>query len=90
MGFLPRGGCIRCSTPPPPQSSWPVPCPPHRPQELGLRQLQVGAASPNLRGLLCTLLLLCYHTFLTFVLGECGVSSGLIWGVGGACLDPKL
>ncbi|KYO25710.1 tetratricopeptide repeat protein 39A [Alligator mississippiensis] len=38
-------------------------------KELGLRQLQVGAASPNLRGLLCTLLLLCYHTFLTFVLG---------------------
>ncbi|CAJ0918111.1 unnamed protein product [Ranitomeya imitator] len=39
------------------------------PQEYGLSQLQEGATSSNLRSLLCTMLLLCYYTFLSFILG---------------------
>uniref|UniRef100_A0A8C5R6Y5 Tetratricopeptide repeat domain 39A n=1 Tax=Leptobrachium leishanense TaxID=445787 RepID=A0A8C5R6Y5_9ANUR len=35
----------------------------------GLSQLQEGASAHSFRALLCTLLLLCYHTFLSFVLG---------------------
>ncbi|XP_053147160.1 tetratricopeptide repeat protein 39A-like isoform X2 [Hemicordylus capensis] len=38
-------------------------------KEYGLRQLHQGATTPNLRALLCTMLLLCYYTFLTFILG---------------------
>ncbi|XP_071984152.1 tetratricopeptide repeat protein 39A isoform X1 [Engystomops pustulosus] len=38
-------------------------------KEYGLRQLQEGAVDHSFRALLCTLLLLCYHTFLSFVLG---------------------
>ncbi|KAK6468863.1 tetratricopeptide repeat protein 39A-like [Huso huso] len=38
-------------------------------KEYGLAQLQEGASSLNLRSLLCTMLLLCYYTFLTFILG---------------------
>ncbi|XP_073499595.1 tetratricopeptide repeat protein 39A isoform X3 [Phyllobates terribilis] len=38
-------------------------------KDYGLRQLQEGAADHSFRALLCTLLLLCYHTFLSFVLG---------------------
>ncbi|XP_074836246.1 tetratricopeptide repeat protein 39A-like isoform X2 [Carettochelys insculpta] len=38
-------------------------------KEYGLQQLHQGATTPNLRALLCTMLLLCYHTFLTFILG---------------------
>ncbi|XP_073510347.1 tetratricopeptide repeat protein 39A-like isoform X3 [Phyllobates terribilis] len=38
-------------------------------KEYGLTQLQEGATSYNLRSLLCTMLLLCYYTFLSFVLG---------------------
>ncbi|XP_069594027.1 tetratricopeptide repeat protein 39A isoform X1 [Ranitomeya imitator] len=38
-------------------------------KEYGLRQLQEGAADHSFRALLCTLLLLCYHTFMSFVLG---------------------
>ncbi|XP_077118065.1 tetratricopeptide repeat protein 39A-like isoform X2 [Ranitomeya variabilis] len=38
-------------------------------KEYGLTQLQEGATSSNLRSLLCTMLLLCYYTFLSFVLG---------------------
>ncbi|XP_075688249.1 tetratricopeptide repeat protein 39A [Rhinoderma darwinii] len=38
-------------------------------KEYGLTQLQEGAADHSFRALLCTLLLLCYHTFLSFVLG---------------------
>ncbi|KAM4036964.1 tetratricopeptide repeat protein 39A-like [Anomaloglossus baeobatrachus] len=38
-------------------------------KEYGLSQLQEGATSDNLRSLLCTMLLLCYYTFLSFVLG---------------------
>ncbi|MGH0188573.1 UNVERIFIED_CONTAM: hypothetical protein FKN15_030138 [Acipenser sinensis] len=41
-------------------------------QEYGLAQLQEGASSLNLRSLLCTMLLLCYYTFLTFILVEEG------------------
>lgn len=40
------------------------------PQEYGLSQLHEGAASYNLRSLLCVMLLLCYYTFLSFILGE--------------------
>uniref|UniRef100_A0A8C9EVG2 TT39A protein n=1 Tax=Pavo cristatus TaxID=9049 RepID=A0A8C9EVG2_PAVCR len=38
-------------------------------QERGLLQLQEGASSYSFRSVLCTMLLLCYHTFMTFVLG---------------------
>ncbi|KAH0628714.1 hypothetical protein JD844_010156 [Phrynosoma platyrhinos] len=38
-------------------------------KEYGLRQLHQGATTCNLRALLCTMLLLCYYTFLTFILG---------------------
>ncbi|XP_068098536.1 tetratricopeptide repeat protein 39A isoform X2 [Hyperolius riggenbachi] len=38
-------------------------------KDYGLTQLQEGAADHSFRALLCTLLLLCYHTFLSFVLG---------------------
>uniref|UniRef100_A0A8D0B4V9 Tetratricopeptide repeat domain 39A n=1 Tax=Salvator merianae TaxID=96440 RepID=A0A8D0B4V9_SALMN len=39
-------------------------------KEYGLRQLHHGATTRNLRALLCTMLLLCYYTFLTFILGK--------------------
>uniref|UniRef100_A0A8C9T5L3 Zgc:158403 n=1 Tax=Scleropages formosus TaxID=113540 RepID=A0A8C9T5L3_SCLFO len=39
-------------------------------QEYGLSQLHEGATSHNLRSMLCVLLLLCYYTFLTFILGN--------------------
>lgn len=39
-------------------------------QEHGLLQLQEGASSYSFRSVLCTMLLLCYHTFMTFVLGK--------------------
>ncbi|XP_072129862.1 tetratricopeptide repeat protein 39A isoform X1 [Mobula birostris] len=38
-------------------------------KEFGLEQLQEGASTENFRALLCTMLLLCYHTFMSFVLG---------------------
>uniref|UniRef100_A0A3B3BU69 Zgc:158403 n=1 Tax=Oryzias melastigma TaxID=30732 RepID=A0A3B3BU69_ORYME len=38
-------------------------------KEYGLSLLRDGATGLNLRSMLCVLLLLCYHTFLTFVLG---------------------
>uniref|UniRef100_A0A8C9TY89 Zgc:158403 n=1 Tax=Scleropages formosus TaxID=113540 RepID=A0A8C9TY89_SCLFO len=38
-------------------------------KEYGLSQLHEGATSHNLRSMLCVLLLLCYYTFLTFILG---------------------
>ncbi|XP_063305589.1 tetratricopeptide repeat protein 39A-like isoform X1 [Pelobates fuscus] len=38
-------------------------------KDYGLSQLREGAQSNNLRSLLCTMLLLCYYTFLSFVLG---------------------
>ncbi|GAB0193156.1 tetratricopeptide repeat protein 39A [Grus japonensis] len=38
-------------------------------KEHGLLQLQEGASSYSFRSVLCTMLLLCYHTFMTFVLG---------------------
>ncbi|XP_077326441.1 tetratricopeptide repeat protein 39A-like [Lithobates pipiens] len=38
-------------------------------KEYGLSQLHEGAASYNLRSLLCAMLLLCYYTFLSFILG---------------------
>ncbi|XP_077777296.1 tetratricopeptide repeat protein 39A-like isoform X4 [Podarcis muralis] len=38
-------------------------------KDYGLQQLHQGATTANLRALLCTMLLLCYYTFLTFVLG---------------------
>ncbi|XP_021260039.1 tetratricopeptide repeat protein 39A isoform X4 [Numida meleagris] len=38
-------------------------------KERGLLQLQEGASSYSFRSVLCTMLLLCYHTFMTFVLG---------------------
>ncbi|KAM4635733.1 tetratricopeptide repeat protein 39A [Polymixia lowei] len=38
-------------------------------KEYGLSQLHDGATGMNLRSMLCALLLLCYYTFLTFILG---------------------
>ncbi|OCT85005.1 tetratricopeptide repeat protein 39A isoform X3 [Xenopus laevis] len=38
-------------------------------KDYGLTQLQEGTTVHSFRALLCTLLLLCYHTFLRFVLG---------------------
>ncbi|XP_032868117.1 tetratricopeptide repeat protein 39A-like [Amblyraja radiata] len=38
-------------------------------KEYGLSQLHDGATVPNLRAILCVMLLLCYYTFLTFILG---------------------
>ncbi|XP_068130400.1 tetratricopeptide repeat protein 39A-like [Hyperolius riggenbachi] len=38
-------------------------------KDYGLTQLHEGASSYNLRSLLCVMLLLCYYTFLSFVLG---------------------
>uniref|UniRef100_A0A8C3RTG0 Tetratricopeptide repeat domain 39A n=1 Tax=Chelydra serpentina TaxID=8475 RepID=A0A8C3RTG0_CHESE len=39
-------------------------------KEYGLLQLQEGALMYSFRSVLCTMLLLCYHTFMTFVLGR--------------------
>ncbi|XP_043940598.1 tetratricopeptide repeat protein 39A-like isoform X2 [Protopterus annectens] len=41
-------------------------------KEYGLSQLHEGATSHNLRSILCTMLLLCYYTFLNFILGTGG------------------
>lgn len=41
------------------------------PQDYGLLQLEEGASGHSFRAVLCVMLLLCYHTFLTFVLGRC-------------------
>ncbi|XP_041033310.1 tetratricopeptide repeat protein 39A [Carcharodon carcharias] len=38
-------------------------------KEYGLSQLRDGVLVPNLRAILCVMLLLCYYTFLTFILG---------------------
>ncbi|XP_072925070.1 tetratricopeptide repeat protein 39A isoform X1 [Hemitrygon akajei] len=38
-------------------------------KEYGLSQLHDGVMVPNIRAILCVMLLLCYHTFLTFILG---------------------
>ncbi|XP_036407955.1 tetratricopeptide repeat protein 39A [Megalops cyprinoides] len=38
-------------------------------KEYGLSQLHDGATSLNMRSMLCALLLLCYYTFLSFILG---------------------
>ncbi|XP_075888475.1 tetratricopeptide repeat protein 39A [Nelusetta ayraudi] len=38
-------------------------------KEFGLSLLRKGATGMNLRSMLCALLLLCYYTFLTFILG---------------------
>uniref|UniRef100_A0A672GID4 Tetratricopeptide repeat protein 39A-like n=1 Tax=Salarias fasciatus TaxID=181472 RepID=A0A672GID4_SALFA len=38
-------------------------------KDLGLALLRDGATGTNLRSMLCALLLLCYYTFLTFLLG---------------------
>uniref|UniRef100_A0A8C4H5L0 Zgc:158403 n=1 Tax=Dicentrarchus labrax TaxID=13489 RepID=A0A8C4H5L0_DICLA len=39
-------------------------------KEYGLSLLRDGATGMNLRSMLCALLLLCYYTFLTFILGS--------------------
>ncbi|XP_056609731.1 tetratricopeptide repeat protein 39A isoform X2 [Triplophysa dalaica] len=38
-------------------------------KELGISQLYTGATSHSLRSMLCALLLLCFYTFLSFILG---------------------
>ncbi|KAB1268010.1 Tetratricopeptide repeat protein 39A [Camelus dromedarius] len=45
------------------------------PQDYGLLQLEEGASGHSFRAVLCVLLLLCYHTFLTFVLGTGNVNT---------------
>lgn len=50
------------------------------PQDYGLLQLEEGAAGHSFRAVLCVMLLLCYHTFLTFVLGRCW-ASGRWWAL---------
>uniref|UniRef100_A0A2K5XV72 Tetratricopeptide repeat domain 39A n=1 Tax=Mandrillus leucophaeus TaxID=9568 RepID=A0A2K5XV72_MANLE len=44
------------------------------PQDYGLLQLEEGASGHSFRAVLCVMLLLCYHTFLTFVLGTGNVN----------------
>uniref|UniRef100_A0A8C7QSB4 Tetratricopeptide repeat domain 39A n=1 Tax=Oncorhynchus mykiss TaxID=8022 RepID=A0A8C7QSB4_ONCMY len=39
-------------------------------KEFGLQQLTEGAAGQTFRSFLCNMLLLCYHTFMSFILGE--------------------
>ncbi|XP_056671143.1 tetratricopeptide repeat protein 39A isoform X1 [Monodelphis domestica] len=43
-------------------------------KDYGLLQLEEGASVHNFRAVLCTMLLLCYHTFLSFVLGTGNVN----------------
>ncbi|XP_017549033.1 tetratricopeptide repeat protein 39A isoform X1 [Pygocentrus nattereri] len=38
-------------------------------KEFGLEQLQEGSAEQTFRSFLCNMLLLCYHTFMSFILG---------------------
>nr|XP_061833751.1 tetratricopeptide repeat protein 39A-like isoform X1 [Nerophis lumbriciformis]XP_061833752.1 tetratricopeptide repeat protein 39A-like isoform X1 [Nerophis lumbriciformis] len=38
-------------------------------KEFGLQQLQEGSADSTFRSFLCNMLLLCYHTFMSFILG---------------------
>uniref|UniRef100_A0A8C6SAS7 Tetratricopeptide repeat domain 39A n=1 Tax=Neogobius melanostomus TaxID=47308 RepID=A0A8C6SAS7_9GOBI len=38
-------------------------------KDFGLQQLQEGSAESTLRAFLCNMLLLCYHTFMSFILG---------------------
>uniref|UniRef100_A0A8C1UV66 Tetratricopeptide repeat protein 39A n=1 Tax=Cyprinus carpio TaxID=7962 RepID=A0A8C1UV66_CYPCA len=52
-------------------------------KEFGISQLFTGATSHTLRSMLCALLLLCFYTFLSFILGNCAgpaVTWGLHWG----------
>uniref|UniRef100_A0A8C1RMT8 Tetratricopeptide repeat protein 39A n=1 Tax=Cyprinus carpio TaxID=7962 RepID=A0A8C1RMT8_CYPCA len=46
-------------------------------KEFGISQLFTGATSHTLRSMLCALLLLCFYTFLSFILA---VTWGLHWG----------
>uniref|UniRef100_A0A8C6Q105 Tetratricopeptide repeat domain 39A n=1 Tax=Nothobranchius furzeri TaxID=105023 RepID=A0A8C6Q105_NOTFU len=39
-------------------------------KEFGLQQLQEGSAESTFRSFLCNMLLLCYHTFMSFILGD--------------------
>uniref|UniRef100_A0A3B5M2P5 Tetratricopeptide repeat domain 39A n=1 Tax=Xiphophorus couchianus TaxID=32473 RepID=A0A3B5M2P5_9TELE len=39
-------------------------------KEFGLQQLQEGCAESTFRSFLCNMLLLCYHTFMSFILGK--------------------
>uniref|UniRef100_A0A672S4V5 Tetratricopeptide repeat protein 39A n=1 Tax=Sinocyclocheilus grahami TaxID=75366 RepID=A0A672S4V5_SINGR len=50
-------------------------------KEFGISQLFTGATSHTLRSMLCALLLLCFYTFLSFILGNIqAVIWGLHWG----------
>uniref|UniRef100_A0A673NAX9 Tetratricopeptide repeat protein 39A n=1 Tax=Sinocyclocheilus rhinocerous TaxID=307959 RepID=A0A673NAX9_9TELE len=56
-------------------------------KEFGISQLFTGATSHTLRSMLCALLLLCFYTFLSFILGNIERSKGncasqaLTWGL---------
>uniref|UniRef100_H3BYR6 Tetratricopeptide repeat domain 39A n=1 Tax=Tetraodon nigroviridis TaxID=99883 RepID=H3BYR6_TETNG len=41
-------------------------------KDFGLQQLQEGSKEGTLRSFLCNMLLLCYHTFMSFILGSTG------------------
>lgn len=56
------------------------------PQDYGLLQLKEGASGHSFRAVLCVMLLLCYHTFLTFVLGRRALGACAGRGGGGAPL----
>lgn len=60
------------------------------PQDYGLLQLEEGAAGHSFRAVLCVMLLLCYHTFLTFVLGRETRGAGVAGCRGGGLLGERL
>lgn len=39
-------------------------------KDFGLQQLQEGSKEGTFRSFLCNMLLLCYHTFMSFILGK--------------------
>uniref|UniRef100_A0A8C9TCP4 Epidermal growth factor receptor pathway substrate 15 n=1 Tax=Scleropages formosus TaxID=113540 RepID=A0A8C9TCP4_SCLFO len=47
-------------------------------KEFGLQQLQEGSSAHTFRAFLCNMLLLCYHTFMSFILGEVQATAPLL------------
>ncbi|XP_031234034.1 tetratricopeptide repeat protein 39A isoform X8 [Mastomys coucha] len=57
-------------------------------KDYGLLQLEEGATGHSFRAVLCVMLLLCYHTFLTFVLGRRpSVQDGRFRGTGNVNIE---
>lgn len=98
-GFQTRNPALSCPCPSStalPAVRW-APRPPPHPgsglslwvslrQDYGLLQLEEGASGHSFRAVLCVMLLLCYHTFLTFVLGRSAPWATATAGVPGAGL----